>query len=77
MASVTKRGIKTYIKNKKHTLVNAFFLLQFNYCYLVWMCHKRTINNKINRLRDHLIYNDKKSSFESLLEQDIYDIIEI
>ena len=46
---------------------------QFNYCQLVWMCHSRTKNNKINRLHDRclrLIYNDKKSSFEQLLEID-------
>ena len=44
---------------------------QFNYCRLVWMCHKHTKNNKINRLHERclrLIYNDKKSSFEQLLE---------
>ena len=36
------------------------------------MCH-RTYNNKINRLHEKcfpLIYNDKRSSFESLLEKD-------
>ena len=57
---------------KERTLVNAFFLSQFNYCNLVWMCHNRTINNKINRLHERclrLIYNDKISSFESFLER--------
>ena len=37
------------------------------------MCHNRTKNNKINRLHERclrLIYNDKKSSFEQLLEID-------
>ena len=54
-------------------LVNAFFYSQFNHCQLVWMCHNRTINNKINRLHERclrLIYNYKKSSFEDLLEKD-------
>ena len=58
---------------KRRLLVNAFFYLQFNYCQLVWMCHNRTNNNKINRLHERclrLIYNDKKSSFEHLLEKD-------
>ena len=57
--------------NKKRLLLNAFFMSQFNYCQLVWMCHNRTKNNKINRLHERclrLIYNDKKSSFEQLLE---------
>ena len=46
---------------------------QFSYCQLVWMCHNRTKNNKINRLHERclrLTYNDKKSSFEQLLETD-------
>ena len=58
---------------KRRMLVNAFFYSQFNYCQLVWMCHNRTNNNKINRLHERclrLIYNDKKSSFKDLLEKD-------
>ena len=58
---------------KRRLLVNAFFYSQFNYCQLVWMCHNRTNNNKINRLHERclrLIYNDKKSSFKDLLEKD-------
>ena len=36
--------------NKKCLLVNAFFMSQFSYCHLIWMCHNRTKNNKINRV---------------------------
>ena len=46
---------------------------QFSYCPLVWMCHSRTINNKINHLHERcllVIYNDKISSFKELLERD-------
>ena len=59
--------------NKKRFAVNAFFTVQFNYCLLIWMCHNRTYKNKINRLHERclrLIYNDKRSSFEDLLEKD-------
>ena len=59
--------------NKKRLAVNAFFMAQFNYCPLMWMCHNRTHKNKINRLHERcfqLIYNDKRSSFEDLLEKD-------
>ena len=59
--------------NKKKLLINAFFMSQFNYCQLIWMCHNRTKNNKINRLHERclrLLYNDKKSSFEDLLQKD-------
>ena len=57
---------------KKRLIVNAFFYSQFNYCQLVWMYHNRTNNNKINRLHERclrLIYNDKKSIFEDLLQK--------
>ena len=54
-------------------LMNSFFTSQFNYCPLVWMCHNRTINNKINRLHEkylRIVYNDNKSSFQELLGKD-------
>ena len=46
---------------------------QFNYCPLIWMCHNRTNDRKINRLHERclrIIYNDKQSSFIELLEKD-------
>ena len=59
--------------NKKRLLLNVFFMSQFNYCHLVWMCHNRTENSKINRLFKRflrLLYDEKKPSFEELLEID-------
>ena len=53
--------------------MNAFFKSQFNYCSLSWMYHTRRNNNKIDRLHERrlrIIYNDKRSSFEALLEKD-------
>ena len=53
--------------------MNAFFKSQFSYCPLIWMCHSRIINKKINRLHERclrIIYCDKQSSFEELLEKD-------
>ena len=58
---------------KRRTLLKKFFISQFNYCPLIWMCHSRTKNNKINRLYERclrMIYNDKVSIFEQLLEKD-------
>ena len=58
---------------KKKILMNSFFNSQFSYCPLIWMFHSRIMNNKINRLHERcmrLIYGDKTSSFEELLEQD-------
>ena len=59
--------------SKKKILMNSFFNSQFSYCPLIWMFHSRIMNNKINRLHERcmrLIYEDKTSSFEELLEQD-------
>ena len=59
--------------NKRHILMNSIFRSQFNYCPLIWMCHSRRNNRKINRLREkclRIIYNDKQSSFIKLLEKD-------
>ena len=53
-------------------LVNAFFLSHFSYCPLVWMCHTRIKNNKINRLHERrlqLISKGKQSSFHTVLEE--------
>ena len=53
--------------------MNTFFRSQFSYCPLVWMCHSRTLNNEINTLHERclrIVYNDKLSSFQNLLDQD-------
>ena len=58
--------------SKRRTLMNAFFRSQFSYCSLMWMCHSRTLNNKINRVHERCLriaYNDKLSSFQNLLDQ--------
>ena len=58
----------------KHTLkllMNSFSVSQFNYCPFV--CHRRLMNNKINRLHEkclHIVYSDKTSSLEKLLDKD-------
>ena len=39
----------------------------------LWMSHSRSNNRKINRLQERcwrIIYSDKQSSFETLLEKD-------
>ena len=58
---------------KRRLLLNAFFKAQFNYCPVVWMFHPRSLNSKINRLYERclrIIYNDKHSNFDVLLEKD-------
>ena len=58
---------------KKRMLTNVFFNSQFNYCPVIWMCHSRALNNKINRLHERclrIICNDKTYTFKELLEKD-------
>ena len=59
--------------SKRRSLMNSFFKVQFNYSPLIWMCHSRENNRKINRLHERCvrtIYNDKQSPFTELLEKD-------
>ena len=58
---------------KRRLLANAFFTSQFNYGPLSRMFHSRKLNNKINRLNERclrLIYSDRISSYEELLDED-------
>ena len=36
--------------NKKRILFKNFVTSQFSYCPLVWMCHSRILNNRINNI---------------------------
>ena len=57
--------------DKKRIL--TFITSQFNYSPLVWMCHSRGLNNRINNLHERalrIVYQDKKSDFETLLKND-------
>ena len=58
---------------KRRLLMNAFVTSQFNYCPLIWMCHNRSINHRINNLHYRalrIVYNDDVSSFQDLLKKD-------
>ena len=53
--------------------MKAFVTSQFGYCPLVWMFHSRAINNRINKLHEmslRIVYKDRNSTFEDLLEKD-------
>ena len=57
--------------DKKRILLKTFITSQFNYCPLVWMCHSRGLNSRINNLLERplkILYQDKKSDFETLLK---------
>ena len=61
-----------YMSTNQAPLLMSSFMSQFSYCPLIWMCHRRRINNQINKLYERalrLFYNNK-SSFGELLERD-------
>ena len=59
--------------NKRRILMKSYIFSQFNYCPLVWMCHSRSLNNKINRIKERtlrIMYRDYRSIFKELLQKD-------
>ena len=58
---------------KRRIIFKSFITSQFGYCPLVWMCHSRKLNNKINAIHERTLritYGDRQSSFQQLLEKD-------
>ena len=58
---------------KKKLTVNFPFAAHFNYFPLVWMIHRRFNNNRgkyLHKINPQLIYSDKTSSYEELLDKD-------
>ena len=46
---------------KHHILKKSFFTSQFNYYPIVWICNKRTLNNKVNYIHERdlrIVYQD-------------------
>ena len=66
--------IKKYLTQEKLRLIMKTFIeSQFNYCPLIWMCHSRNLNHKINKLHERslrLVYKNSNLTFEQLLEKD-------
>ena len=66
--------ISKYLSEDKLRLVMKTFIeSQFNYCPLIWMCHSRSLNTKINKLHERalrVVYKDDNLTFEQLLEKD-------
>ena len=49
---------------KHRTLLNTFFISEFSYCHLIWICHSCAKNNNLNRFHKRylrIIYKDKIS----------------
>ena len=65
--------IAEYIFEDKRKLFRSFIISQFNNCPIVWMCHGKGLNNKINNIHERalsIVYQDKESSFKTLLKRD-------
>ena len=62
--------ITNYMEVRKNgILMNAFFTIQFIYCPAIWMCHNRSLNNKINCFLERIIHNHEFLNFEELLNK--------
>ena len=60
-------------EDKLKLIMRTFIESQFNYCPLVWMCHSRVLNNKINRLHERalrVVYKNSDMTFQELLKRD-------
>ena len=58
---------------KHRILMNSFITSQFNYYPIVWMCHSRSLNNKVSHIHERalrIVYQDFQSSFPALLVKD-------
>ena len=66
--------ISNYMSSAKlKMLMKSFVTSQFSYCPLVWMFHSKKMNNRINHIHERALriaYNDRLSTFESLLDKD-------
>ena len=65
--------ISSYMNlNKRKLIMKAFVNSQFGYCPLVSMNYSRNLNNRINRIQERamrIVYNDRKSTSQDLLER--------
>ena len=60
---------------KVKIIMKIIIILQFGYCPLIWMFHRRHLSNKIHffherTLRIIYLYDDKESTFKRLFEKD-------
>ena len=58
---------------RHHILMKPFITSQFNHYPIVWICHSRSLNNKVNHIHERalrIVYQDFQSSFSSLLVRD-------
>ena len=60
-------------KDKLRSIMKTFITSQFGYCPMVWMFHSRKLNSRTNKIQERalrLVYNDKSSNLQQLLDKD-------
>ena len=58
---------------KRRTIMKSFVTSQFSHCPLIWMFHRRRLNNKINSIHERALRitcQDNTSTFQELLNKD-------
>ncbi len=78
-----KTGALMRLRNKLNTdqkliLYNSFIKSQFGYCPIVWLCHGKVAEKKINSIQKRAlraVYNDFNSSFHELLKKGSHEMI--
>ena len=64
-------------ENRRRIIMKAFIQSQSGYCPLIWMCHSRALNTRINRIHERAlrtVYNDYTSTFNMLLDVHVRNI---
>ena len=71
---VLSRLCKYMDQNKRRMLMNAFIVLHFSYCPLLWMVYSRNTENRVNKIHERalkLVHDDSPYlSFDELLIKD-------
>ena len=59
--------------SNEKVIMTAIIMSLLSYCSLEWVSHSETLNNKINKLHERalqLVYDERQSTFEELLDID-------
>ena len=59
--------------DQRKLILNSFITLHFSYCPIVWIFHRRKLNERINHIHERaltIVYKDFNLSFQELLIED-------
>lgn len=58
---------------KRRVLMKSYISSHFNYCLLIWICHNKKLNYKIDKVHERalrIVYGSCKSSFQENFKKD-------